>query len=76
MADIAHRIQKSFEEIVDWGNPSIPSVDVVYTYGQVIHDETKDNEKFGEHSVALMISENSFLWDFLVKNWILAMKNC
>ncbi|CAA83467.2 DNA polymerase alpha subunit B [Caenorhabditis elegans] len=57
MADIAHRIQKSFEEIVDWGNPSIPSVDVVYTYGQVIHDETKDNEKFGEHSVALMIND-------------------
>ncbi|KAF1762251.1 hypothetical protein GCK72_010513 [Caenorhabditis remanei] len=57
MTDISQHIQKVFEEIADWGNPLIPSVDIVYTYGQVVHDETKDNEKFGENSVALMIND-------------------
>lgn len=57
MADFAQLLQKTFEEIADWGNPLIPSVDIVYTYGQVVHDETKDNDKFGENSVALMIND-------------------
>lgn len=57
MSEVANRLQETFEEIADWGNPLIPSVDIVYTYGQVIHDETKENEKFGEHSVALMTND-------------------
>uniref|UniRef100_A0A8R1INU7 Uncharacterized protein n=1 Tax=Caenorhabditis japonica TaxID=281687 RepID=A0A8R1INU7_CAEJA len=53
---IAERIQEAFPEIVDWGNPLIASVDVVYTYGQVVHDDSKDGDsKIGENSVALMI---------------------
>lgn len=56
MEDFAQLIRNNFKEIVDWGNPLIPSVDMVYTYGQVVHDYRKDVEKFGEHSVALMIS--------------------
>ncbi|CAI2348237.1 unnamed protein product [Caenorhabditis sp. 36 PRJEB53466] len=56
MGDFAQLLQNTFEEIVDWGNPLIPSVDAVFTYGQIVHDESKDN-KFGEHSVALMIND-------------------
>ena len=66
MTDISQHIQKVFEEIADWGNPLIPSVDIVYTYGQVVHDETKDNEKFGENSVALMISKSYWLAQLLI----------
>uniref|UniRef100_A0A1I7TMK5 DNA polymerase alpha subunit B n=1 Tax=Caenorhabditis tropicalis TaxID=1561998 RepID=A0A1I7TMK5_9PELO len=57
MSEIAYSLQKSFEEIADWGNPLIPSVDLVYTYGQVVYDETRENGKFGEHSAALMIND-------------------
>lgn len=54
MAYIADRIQAANDDIPDWGDALIPSVDFVYTYGQVVHDEAKDNDKFGENAVALM----------------------
>lgn len=57
MSEVARQLQEANEEITDWGNPLIPSVDIVYTYGQIVHDDTKENEKFGEHSVALMIND-------------------
>ncbi|CAO4369295.1 unnamed protein product [Caenorhabditis nigoni] len=57
MSEFAKRLQATNEEIADWGNPLAPSVDFVYTYGQIVHDDTRDNEKFGENSVALMIND-------------------
>ncbi|CAO4369371.1 unnamed protein product [Caenorhabditis nigoni] len=57
MSEFAKRLQATNEEITEWGNPLALSVDFVYTYGQIVHDDTRDNEKFGENSVALMIND-------------------
>ncbi|CAI5446710.1 unnamed protein product [Caenorhabditis angaria] len=45
------------DEISEWGNPKIPSAENVCTYGQVVHDDSSDNEKFSEFSACLMLDD-------------------
>ncbi|CAB3403058.1 unnamed protein product [Caenorhabditis bovis] len=57
--EIAKSYREAYPEITDWGNPLAPAVESVFTYGQIFHDdEAKDNERFGENNVSLMIDDD------------------